>query len=100
MTPSCVEESRVRLLEKAHVLLQIVAPLMQCLGVPFAAADGEEVAAIDVNGAGQPRHRVGHRMDDLAAERLDIALAERLCPGRLDPAAFGVRHPAPEDVVL
>src|SRR5437016_5101216 len=100
MTPSCSEKSRVRFLEEAHVLLQIIAPFVQRLGVPFAAADGKKVAAIDMNGAGQPRYRVGHRMDDVAAERLGIALAKRFCPGRLDPATVGTRYPTPEDVVL
>jgi hypothetical protein len=39
-------------------------------------------------------------MDDVAAERFGIPLAERLCARRLDLAAGGVRQPAPEDVVL
>src|SRR4030081_779858 len=54
MMPSGSLEGRVRLLEQAHVLLQIVAPFAQCLRIPFAG-DREKVAAIDVNGAGQPR---------------------------------------------
>src|SRR5260370_3766864 len=72
---------RVRLLEQPHVLRDIVALLAEGFWIPFAALGGEEVAAIDVDGGAQPRDRVGHRMDDVARERLRIPLAQRLRAG-------------------
>jgi len=39
-------------------------------------------------------------MDNVASQRLGIALAERLGPGGFDLAAGRLRQPPPEDVVL
>src|SRR5215467_12306199 len=64
---------RVRVLEQLQVLRHVVAGFLQAFRVPLAALGGEKVAAIDVDGAGQPADRIGDRMDDVAAERLGIA---------------------------
>jgi hypothetical protein len=34
--------------------------------------DAEEIPTVDVNGAGQPGNRIGHRMDDVVAQRVSI----------------------------
>src|SRR3546814_1034645 len=72
----------IRLLEQAHVLLDVVALFQERLRVPFAAVDAEEIAAIDVEGAGQARDRIRHRVDDLLSERNGIPHAERPGAGR------------------
>src|SRR3546814_10123801 len=76
----------IRFLEQAHVLLYVVALFQERLRVPFAAVDAEEIAAIDVEGAGQARDRIRHRVDDLLSERNGIPHAERPGAGRPDPA--------------
>src|SRR5690242_13711337 len=78
----------VRLFEPANGALGVEGPLQQCLRIPFAPAWRiEKIAAIHVNGAGQTRNRVGHRMDDVASEGLGALLAERLGAGSFELAA-------------
>jgi hypothetical protein len=67
---------RVRVFEQFHVLRHIVTALLQIFGVPLASLSGKKIAAIDVNGARQPRDRIGHRMNDIVAERLRVANAQ------------------------
>jgi hypothetical protein len=57
-------------LEHPKHLLDVVGLFAQGLRIPFAALGGEEIAAIDVDGAGHPRNRIDHRMDDVGAEHL------------------------------
>ena len=52
--------SGAEFLEQPYVLLDVVGLLVQRLRIPFAARCRKEVAAIDVDSAGQPRDRVGH----------------------------------------
>src|SRR5437868_5200076 len=70
------------------------------LGVPFAARRRKEIAAIHMNRAGQAVERVGDGVDDVAAQRFGLALAQRLRARRLDLAAGISRQPPPPDVVL
>ena len=79
-----------------HRLLRVVAAFDQRLRIPFAALGAEEVAAVDVERAGEARDRVGDRMDDVLPERYRVALAQRLCPRRLDFASGSF----PEDIVF
>src|SRR6266566_3153112 len=67
----------IRLLEHADILRQVVFPLEERLRIPFAAGHGKKVAAIDVDRPGQTRQRIGHRVDDVTSERLDLPLAQR-----------------------
>lgn len=50
----------------------------KCKRIPLAALGSEEVASIDVDGAGQLVDRINDRMDDVGAERLGIADGQRL----------------------
>src|SRR5260370_37085990 len=98
---SALRVAGIRLGKEANVLFHVVRPLRQRLCIPFAARDGKEIAAIDVDGASQARDRVGYRMDDVAAQRLGVASAQRPPPGRPDPG--GARRtvdPAPEQLGL
>ena len=45
---------RVRIFEQFHVLRHIVTAFSQMFGIPFASFGGEKIAAIDVDGAGEP----------------------------------------------
>ena len=89
----------VRFLEAAHDTLGVVAAFRQGFGVPFAPLGREKVAAIDMDRTGQARNRIGHRVNDVVAERFGVADAQERAAGGLDPAA-SVRQTAPEDVVL
>ena len=46
--------------------------LGQGVRVPFAAVGGEEIAAIDVNRCGELGGRIGDRVDNIIAKRLDV----------------------------
>jgi len=48
------------LFESAHGALGIKPAFAQCFRIPFAALSSKKIAAIDVDGAGQARNRVGH----------------------------------------
>src|SRR5713226_2876226 len=98
---SALRVAGIRLGKEANVLFHVERALRQRLRIPFAARDGKEIAAINVDGASQARDRVGYRMDDVAAQRLGVANAERPRPDRLDPGrARRTVDPAPEHVVL
>src|SRR6185295_2834702 len=60
------EEALVRLFEERERALNTPCALGQRLRVPFAAWDGEEIPAIDMDGPCQFLDRVAHRMDDVA----------------------------------
>ena len=65
--------SEVRCLEHAPVQREVIGPLGERFRIPLAALRAVKIAAIDVDCAGQPRQWVGHRMDDVAPERLGVA---------------------------
>src|SRR5579885_1314226 len=102
MARACSAEAPagVGLLEKARGPLQIEGPLAKSLRVPFAARRAEEVAAIDLEGTGDPRQRIRHGVDDVAPERLGVLGADRLGARGLDPRSLLDRDPAPAHVVL
>src|SRR5262245_17499832 len=72
---TCRRQTTVGFVEILKCPCRIVRMLGQGLGVPLAARAGEEVAAVDMDRAGQTRDRVGDRVDDLAPQRHRIALA-------------------------
>ena len=51
-----------------------------------------------MDGAGQPRDRIGDRVDDIVAKRLGVTNAQRLGAGRFD--AVTVADATPEHIVL
>jgi hypothetical protein len=64
----------------AHDLVGIPRLLKERLRVPLASAgSGEEIAAVNVDGASQAWNGIDHGMDDIASERFGIALSKRLC---------------------
>ena len=67
------------------------------IGVPFAAVGGEEIAAIDVDRGGKFGGWVGHRMDDVVAERLCVlnAAIDRLVNAHLVRRDKRKAHAAP-----
>ena len=65
--------------EPAHRPLGIPALFAKCFGVPFATIRSKEVAPINVNGGGHAWYGVRDRMNNVTAQRLNIALAECLC---------------------
>src|SRR5690348_12230583 len=95
-----LRETGVGLSEQVQVFFHVEWSFEQRFRIPFAARRGEEIPTIDVDGARQSRQRVGHGVDDIAPERLDIPFPQRLRAGGLDAAAILSRHAAPEDVVL
>ena len=70
-------DAGVRSVEEVHVLLDVVGLFKQRLVIPLAPLGVEEVAAIDVDGAGQPAQGIVDRVDDIGAKRGDILGAER-----------------------
>src|SRR5262245_19011605 len=68
---------RVYLVEQPHDLRHVVAILLQGLRVPFTALGAEEVSPVDVDGAGQTRDRIGHRVDDVATEGFGVFRRQR-----------------------
>src|SRR5262245_1589295 len=82
-------------------LLSIPGPLEESLRVPLASAwRGEKIAAVHVDGGGQPGNRIDHRMDNVTAERLGIPFAQRLRAYRFQFTALARGNAAPEDIVL
>src|SRR3546814_3961019 len=75
----------VALVEHPTQLDDVVGRFLEGLLVPFAARRPEEVAAIDVQRAGQPVERVGDRMDRSGAEPHRIALVHGLLAEPLQP---------------
>src|SRR5216683_5805449 len=65
---SVMDVQRVRLLEAAHRALSVGGLLQERFRIPLAAGDAEEVAAVDVDRAGQAWNGIGHRVDDLVPE--------------------------------
>src|SRR5665213_2170944 len=55
----------VGLFKQLHVLRHIVATLLQGLWIPFTALGSKEVAAVDMNGAGQSGDWISHRVNDV-----------------------------------
>src|SRR5258708_20669201 len=86
--------------KEAPGALHVKALLAQRLGVPFATRLGEEGAAIDMEGAGQPRNWVGHRMNDVVAKRHGILFRQGLRSGGFNGPAVVGRQATPEDVVF
>jgi hypothetical protein len=62
--------------------------------IPFAALRAKEVPTGDVNGAGQPGDRIGHRMDDIVTEGLASFADSALAPtaSSLPPWPLGTRR--------
>src|SRR5262249_48280198 len=79
----------IGLLKLAHGAFDVVALFEEGFRIPLAASHVKEVAAIDVDGTRQPADRIGHRMNDIVAERLRIPFAQRLGACRLELAATG-----------
>src|SRR6266851_5754073 len=97
---SVMDVKRVRLLEAAHRALSVGGLLQERFRIPLAAGDAEEVAAVDVDRAGQAWNGIGHRVDDLVPEGRGVLLAQRPRAHRFHLASEAARHAAPEDVVL
>jgi hypothetical protein len=60
----------VGIFELAHGSLNTEPSFEQRLGIPLTALFIEEIAAIDMDGAGEPSDRVCNRMDDVVPEWL------------------------------
>src|SRR5713226_3143420 len=97
---SAARPDRVGLLEAAHRALSVGGLLQERFRIPLAAGDAEEVAAVDVDRAGQAWNGIGHRVDDLVPEGRGVLLAQRPRAHRFHLASGAARHAAPEDVVL
>ena len=89
-------EALIRLLEDLHRLLDIPAALREGLRIPFAARRREEVAAVDMNGAGELLDRIRDRVNHVIGER--HGFAGRHC--RSLRRRHGTSLPPPEDVVF
>src|SRR5262245_55459447 len=90
------EETVVRFVERADGALDIPVAFRERLPIPLAARDREEIAAIDMYGAGQLLGRIGDGVDDVVGQRHDRA--------RRDGRGARCHEPTfatlPEDVVL
>src|SRR6266481_5322977 len=90
----------VAFLEQLQCPLHIAWLLQQPLRIPLATRRAEEVTTVYVNSAGQAPDRIGHRVDDVAAQRKSVPFAERLGTRSLDSPAGLIRHTPPQDVVF
>src|SRR5437867_1159308 len=90
----------VTLLKQLQRLLYVVWLFGEAFRIPLFARHTEEVATVNMNGAGQTPDRVRHGMNDIVAQGNGVAFAQRLGAGRLDSAIGLARQPTPEDVVL
>ena len=68
----------IGLVEPTHRPFRIPALLIERFRIPFAALDAEEVASVNLDGAGQPGNRIGHGVNEVAAEGFGILLAQGL----------------------
>ncbi len=66
----------VGLREQPEQLFDVAGLLPQRPRIPFAAVGAKEIAAVNVDGAGQPRDGIGDRMDDVRPQRLGILFAQ------------------------
>jgi len=94
----CVEG--VGFLELAQNTIDITRLLDQGFRIPFAAARGEKIAAVDVNGAGETGNRICDGMNDVLSERLGVFFAEGAGSGGFEFAGGGTGNATPEDVVF
>jgi len=94
----CVEG--VGFLKLAEDSIDVAGLFAKGFGVPFAAAGGEEIAAVDVNGAGEARDRICDGVDDVVAEGLGVFFAEGAGAGGFEFACGGAGNAAPEYVVF
>src|SRR5258708_17985034 len=90
----------VGFLELADNSIHTTGLLEERFGIACAAAGGEIIAAVDVNGAGEAGNRVRDGMDDVVSERLGVFFAERAGAGGFELAGGAARNATPEDVVL
>ena len=65
--------------------LAVGRPLLERLGVPLAPGRVEEVAAVDVDPAREPRERIRDGVDRVGGKRGGVAREEGLGAERLDP---------------
>jgi hypothetical protein len=63
----------IALLEELERPLHVARLLHEPLRIPLAPGHAEEVAAVDVDRAGQAPDRVGDGMNDVLAQRKDLA---------------------------
>src|SRR5262249_45170469 len=79
--------------------IRIPALLIERSRIPLTARRGEEVAAINVNGPGQPWDRICHRVNDVPSQRLGVSQTKSLCTGGFK-LGVTARYAAPENIVL
>src|SRR5690348_18486790 len=91
--PLRADHDAVGLLESPHGPFRVPALFFERLRVPFATFSAEEIAAIDVDGAGQPRNGIGDRMDKVAPHRVSVTLTKGSCAGGFNPPALGYAPP-------
>src|SRR4051812_33844518 len=95
------ERTGVGVIERADCLLRVPRLFDQRFRVPIALLGGEKIATVNMNGPGQARNRVQHRMDDVSPEQHRLTLTQGLGPRSLDlPRVCGAAHAPPENVVL
>src|SRR6266571_3372984 len=90
----------VAVLEQLQRLLHVIWLFDEPLRIPLFTRHTEEVATVDVDGAGQTPDRVCHGMNDVVAQGEGVAFAQRFRARGLDSATSLTREPAPQDVVL
>src|SRR5262245_49419120 len=78
---SAADHGPVGFLEPALGALGVLALLDESFRVPFAAFGRKEIATVNVDGRGEPRDRIGHGMDYVAAQGVNIASSQRLGTG-------------------
>ena len=79
--------------------LRIARLFDERLGIPLAPPGREEITAINMQRPRQSRQRIGHRMNDVLAQRHDVLFRQRLCSRCFD-AFLAVRQASPENVVF
>src|SRR2546428_3377546 len=90
----------VAFLEQLQGLLYVIWLFDEPLRVPLLTRYTEEVATVDVNGAGQTPDRVCHGMNDVVAQGEGVTFAQRFRTRSFDSATSLTPQPAPQDVVL
>ena len=86
----------IRLVEVVDDVVDVVRLLAVGLAAPLAARRGEEVAAVDVDGAGELGRRIAHGVDGVVAEQGDVPRPKVLAAGDSER----VTRAAEEAVVL
>src|SRR6266487_229413 len=101
--PSRLRSCRIQavaVLEQLQRLLHVIWLFDDPLRIPLFTGHAEEVATVDVDGAGQTPDRVCHGVNDVVAQGEGVAFAQRFRARGLDSATSLTREPAPQDVVL